>query len=248
MKKAVTFLCGITAAILMTGCSSVMPELTEEETEIISEYAVGVLLKYDRVSSGRLMSQSEYEAAEIKKLERENAKSVEESEKEEETTGEDTAVDTETIDVSQDETVEAVTPSTIEDYYGIQDFTFQYNGYELVQSYPSGEEEEIFFSMDATEGMQLLVVKFIVTNTGSADQTLNMLEHGAKFRISVNGGTGENALSTMLLNDLQAYKDEIPAGSNVELVSIVEIPQSTNVETIEFTMRGDAGNAVINLQ
>ena len=66
MRRVGAFLCGITAAILMTGCGSVMPDLTEEETEIISEYAAGVLLKYDRVHGGRLMSEAEYEAEENK--------------------------------------------------------------------------------------------------------------------------------------------------------------------------------------
>ena len=107
MKKAVTFLCGMTAAVLMAGCGSVMPDLTEEETEIISEYAVGVLLKYDRVSSGRLMSQAEYESAEVKKLEKENTKAAEESETEEEADAPDSTAETETVDVSQEEEVDA---------------------------------------------------------------------------------------------------------------------------------------------
>ena len=135
MKKAVTFLCGMTAAVLMTGCGSVMPDLTEEETEIISEYAVGVLLKYDRVSSGRLMSQAEYESAEVKKLEKENTKAAEKSETEEEADAPDSTAETETVDVSQEEEVDVAAPSTIEEYYDIQDFTFQYSGYELAQSY-----------------------------------------------------------------------------------------------------------------
>ena len=154
--------------------------------------------------------------------------------------------DTEVIDVSQDG--EAAVPSTIEEFYGIQGITFQYTGYELADSYPSGTEEEVFFAMDATEGMQLLVLKFTASNGSQADQTLNMLEHGARFRISVNGGSGENALSTMLLNDLQTYNNVIPAGSDVELVSIVEVPQSITVETIDFTLRGETGSSVINLQ
>ena len=76
MRRVGAFLCGITAAILMTGCGSVMPDLTEEETEIISEYAAGVLLKYDRVHGGRLMSEAEYEMEENKKAEREAAASA----------------------------------------------------------------------------------------------------------------------------------------------------------------------------
>ena len=116
------------------------------------------------------------------------------------------------IDVSQDGEAAAAVPSTIEEYYGIQDITFQYTGYELTESYPSGiEGEDVFFAMDATEGMQLLVLKFTASNASSADQTLDMLGHGARFRISVNGGSGENALSTMLLNDLQTYEGVVPA-------------------------------------
>lgn len=249
MRKVGAFLCGITAAIFMTGCGSVMPDLTEEETEIISEYAVGVLLKYDRVYSGRLMSVAEYEMEENRKAEREAAASVEQPAEEENAVEEDTAADTEVVDVSQDTGAEAAVASTIEEYYGIQNITFQYTGYELTDSYPSGDEgDNVFFAMDATEGMQLLVLKFTATNVGSGDQALDMMEHGARFRVSVNGGSGENTLTTMLLNDLQNYKDVIPAGSNVELVSIVEVPQGATIESIALTLRGAEGSTVINLQ
>lgn len=252
MRKAGTFLCGIMAAVLITGCGSVMPDLTEEETELISEYASGVLLKYDRVHSGRLMSTSEYEEEENKKAEREQ-KLLEEKRAEEENTSEsdaanDTENDTEVVDVSQDEETASL-PATIEEFYGIQNVTFQYAGYELVQSYPAEEEEgTLFFSMDATEGMELLVLKFTASNGSSADQALDMMGYGARFRISVNGGSQENALSTMLLNDLHTYNDVIPAGSSVELVSIIEVPQSTAVESINFILCGDAGNSTIVLQ
>ncbi len=248
MRRVGAFLCGITAAILMTGCGSVMPDLTEEETEIISEYAAGVLLKYDRVHGGRLMSEAEYEMEENKKAEREAAASAAEQQNEEENAAEESvASDTEVVDVSQD--AEVVVPSTIEEYYDIQDITFQYTGYELTDSYPSdSEEDNVFFAMDATEGMQLLVLKFTATNVSSADQTLDMIGYGVRFKVSVNGGSGENVLSTMLLNDMQNYKGVISAGTGTELVSIVEVPQATTVESIDFILRGDAGNSVINLQ
>ena len=238
MRRVGAFLCGITAAILMTGCGSVMPDLTEEETEIISEYAAGVLLKYDRVHGGRLMSEAEYEMEENKKAEREAAASAAEQQNEEENAAEESvASDTEVVDVSQD--AEVVVPSTIEEYYDIQDITFQYTGYELTDSYPSdSEEDNVFFAMDATEGMQLLVLKFTATNVSSADQTLDMIGYGVRFKVSVNGGSGENVLSTMLLNDMQNYKGVISAGTGTELVSIVEVPQATTVESIFFIFRG----------
>ena len=75
-----------------------------------------------------------------------------------------------------------------------------------------------------------------------------MLERGARFRVSVNGESSKGALATMLLNDMQTYNDMVPAGSMVELVSIVEVPQSMSVNTIEFVLRGGEENAVMNLQ
>ena len=206
------------------------------------------MLKYDRVHGGRLMSEAEYEMEENKKAEREAAASAAEQQNEEENAAEESvASDTEVVDVSQD--AEVVVPSTIEEYYDIQDITFQYTGYELTDSYPSdSEEDNVFFAMDATEGMQLLVLKFTATNVSSADQTLDMIGYGVRFKVSVNGGSGENVLSTMLLNDMQNYKGVISAGTGTELVSIVEVPQATTVESIDFILRGDAGNSVINLQ
>ena len=122
-------------------------------------------------------------------------------------------------------------------------------GYDLTQSYPSNaSDEDIFFAMDATDGSQLLVLRFMAMNVSSTDQTLNMLSYGAKFRVSVNGGTGQSVLTTMLLDDMQTYNDVLPAGAGVELVSIVEVPQGNSIETIDFIMRGNGENAVMKLQ
>lgn len=242
MRKAGTFLCGILAAALLSGCGAVMPNLTQEETDLITEYAVNVLLKYDKRHKSRLVDTSAYDT-----VAEEVAEEIPEEIPEEEPQQENPANDTEVIDVSQD--VETVLPTTIEEYYGIEDITFQYLGYDLMQSYPSGgNEEAMFFSMDATEGSQLLVIRFMASNVSSADKALNMIDYGARFRVSVNGGTAKSVLTTMLLDDLQSYNDVIPAGYSVELVSIVEVPQSESVGTIEFILRGRDENVPIILQ
>ena len=243
MRKTIIFLCGVLTAAFLSGCGAVMPDLTQEETDLISEYAVGILLKYDRYHSGRLIDTTAYEDTEEVS---EEELSAEESEQEQ---GQETSTDnTEVIDISQDEK-SAGLPATIEDYYGIRDITFQYLGYELTQSYPSNaDDENLFFAMDATEGEQLLVLRFQASNATSYDQVLNMMSFGARFRVSVNGESSQSVLTTMLLNDMQSYNDVVPAGSGVELVCIVEIPQSTSVGTIDFILRGNDENATITLQ
>lgn len=237
-------LCGITASLLMTGCGA-MPDLTQEETELISEYAVGVLLKYDKSHGSRLVDTSAYDNAEeepaLEELPAEPIPDEEETEALPDTT--------EIMDVSQDEEGAEPQVSSVEEYYGIPNVAIQYIGYELAASYPSlSEEEDLFFSMDATPGTQLLVLKFSALNTGNEDQPMNMLQYGARFRVSVNGEASKGALATMLLNDMQTYDDVIPVGSSVELVSIVEVPQGISIDSIDFILRGKEEKATLRLQ
>lgn len=243
MKRASMILGSMAAALLMTGCGA-MPNLTQDETELISEYAVGVLLKYDTAHGRRLVDTSGYMPAEE---EPEPEETVEEpiEEKEAETETEEPVV----VDVSQEEEQTQPEITSVEQYYGIPNIMITYQGCEVTDSYPpAGEEETLFFSMDATPGNQLLVLKFSAQNLSGEDQTLNMLGYGATFRVSVNGEPSRGALATMLVNDMQTYDSVIPASSSVDLVSIVEVPQGTNPGTIDFILRGGDTDGTLHLQ
>ena len=242
MKKASVLLCSMAAALLMTGCATV-PDLTQNETELISEYAVGVLLKYDKRHRSRLVDISEYESAEETE---EPEPSVEEAVEEPEPAPEETA---EVVDVSQDEEETQPAVSSVESYYDIPNIMISYTGWEMADSYPPQAEGEIpYVSMDASEGMQLLILKFNAQNLTGEDQALNMMDYRATFRVSVNGEASKGALATMLVNDMQTYDSVIPAGSSVDMVSIVEVPQGTNPNTIDFILRGGEQDGTIRLQ
>ncbi len=246
MRKAAIFLCGILTAALVSGCGAKMPDMTQDEIDLISEYAVGVLLKYDKYHSSRLIDTSAYDVTDASETEDDAAE--EQTTEEQEQTDAEAADDTETVDVSQDAEEQAA-PSTIEEYYGIDGFTFRYSGYELQQSYPPAPENgDVYFSMDATQGQQLLVVRFMADNVSGGDRELDMMGYGADFRISVNGEKPQNSLFTMLLNDIETYSGMVPAGGSVELVSIIEVPESTTVDSLQLTMRGGEENAVMTLQ
>lgn len=242
MKKVNVLLCSVAAALLMTGCATV-PDLTQNETELISEYAVGVLLKYDKRHGSRLVDTAGYEIAEEPE-EPEPEMPVEEIVEEPEP--EETA---EVVDVSQDEEETQPAVSSVEEYYGIPNLMISYTGWEMADSYPPQSEGETpYFSMDASDGMQLLVLKFSAQNLSGEDQPLNMMEYRATFRVSVNGEASRGALATMLVNDMQTYDNVIPAGSAVDMVSIVEVPQGTNPNTIDFILRGGEQDGTIRLQ
>lgn len=244
MKKLSVFLGIMTAALLMTGCG-VMPNLTQDETELISEYAVGVLLKYDKAHGRRLVDTSGYELpTEEPEVEEPAKEPIQEEEPEPEI-----EEPVEVVDVSQDVEETQPTASSVEQYYGIPNIMITYQGCEIADSYPpAGEGETLFFSMDATQGKQLLVLKFNAQNLTGEDQMMNMLGYGATFRVSVNGEPSKGALATMLVNDMQTYNSVIPASSSVDLVSIVEVPQGTNPVTIDFILRGGETDGTLHLQ
>lgn len=243
MKKANVLLCSMAAALLMTGCATV-PDLTQTETELISEYAVGVLLKYDKGHGRKLVDTAGYET-EDEAEEPELEPPVEEVQEESEPEPEEAA---EVVDVSQDEEETQPAVSSVEAYYGIPNIMISYTGWEMADSYPPQENETPFFSMDASGGMQLLVLKFNAQNLTGEDQLLNMMDYGATFRVSVNGEASKGALATMLVNDMQTYDSVIPAGSSVDMVSIVEVPQGTSPNTIDFILRGGEQDGTLHLQ
>lgn len=238
MKKISVLLCGLAVALLTAGCGE-MPDLTQEESDLIAEYAAGILLKYDSGQSNRLVDTSGYDEEIEEEFESESEEPEEEPESEDATT---------VVDVSQDEEAEPAV-SSVEEYYGVPNVMIIYTGYEVTDAYPpSSEGDDLVFSMDASAGTQLLVLKFNAQNLSGEDQTLNLLGYGARFRVSVNGESSKGALATMLVNDMQTYNDVIPASSSVELVSIVEIPQGTNVGSIDFILRGGEKDATLSLQ
>lgn len=242
MKKIKILLCGIGIACVLSGCGRTV-ELTEEENEIITEYAVGLLLKYDKYYSNHLVELAEYE---------EEADSAEPEPEEEEIpeespdTEESEIADTPVVDMAEEEQQ----ASTIEEFYGIEGIGFQYTGYELRNEYPEITEDsmELAFAMEATGGMKLLVLRFQAINLNGAETELNMMNYGTRIRVAVNGESPKSALSTMLLNDLQTYKGIIGPEGPVELVAVIEVPDGTNVENLSIILRNDSDSATLNLQ
>ncbi len=170
VKKISILLCSIGIASALTGCADPMPELTQEENDVITEYAVGLLLKYDKYHSSHLVDLTVYE-------EEQDSDKAEEIEEEnnvepEEIQDEPSVDNTEVIDVSGE-----YSASSIEEFYGIEGFSFQYTGYELKNEYPEVAQDsaEAFFAMQATPGTQLLVLKFQAVNNSGMERELNII-------------------------------------------------------------------------
>ena len=87
------------SAVMLTGCVDAMPDMTTEQSDIVAEYAAGLLLKYSPNYNYRLVSDEELAAA----LAQENT-IEEETESEAVTETEETKASSEETAKEQDET------------------------------------------------------------------------------------------------------------------------------------------------
>lgn len=242
MKKLIcvgSVLLGIMAFV--SGCSNEIPELNENDQEAVVEYAADIVKKYDKRHVGRLKEVTQEETA---------------AEKETAAESEQAAPSPEASSLQPDPDVEIIDPFggsgvpaevSLENFLQMDGVTFTYTGYETLQSYPPAGDG-VYFSMNATPGTTLLVLKFTANNQAGEDRELDMLGTGVRFRVTVNEET-KNALSTMLLNDLATYKGTLEAGGSTELVVVREIPeeQAASIDGLSVIAKSEDTTATISL-
>lgn len=227
MKKKSLFSAALVCSLglLLTGCNQGQGlTLTEQDQQLVTEYAVSVLMKYNAGSNMRVLSGQELLQAETEEQARQDrearrqqlAEEYQGSQQAEETvSGSGTAAGSD----SESETI-----ANIEDLgslMALDQITITYQNYEITDSY--GEpDEEIMMAMDAAEGKSLLVAHFTVTNHSSETSHLDVLSQDGKFRLKADGKTLQ-AEYTLLLNDLSMYKGDLEAGASIDTVLIFEV-------------------------
>ncbi len=229
------------ASMLFTGCSNEIPAMSQGEQEAVVEYAANIVLKYDKRQAARL---KEVEEVELSGLQ--------------EDAPPDAAATPEASTMEPDPEVEIVDPFgesqdsgpselPLEDFLQVENVTFTYGGYEIADSYPEAGEG-VYFTMNATPGISLLVMKFTAQNTGTETEEVDLLSLGARYKVTVNGET-KNALSTMLLNDLASYKGTLEAGESAELVVVTEIPgeQASAVDSVSLIAKNADTTSAISI-
>ena len=241
-KKGIALMCA--AALLMTGCGTVLPNLTDEEADIIGEYAAIKLLKYDANSRSRLVDLSQVqEKEEPYKPASPNPSVPEESQAEEPPDIPDTPV----IDNRVEGNLGADSMESFLDFP--EGLSIVYEGYKLCQSYP--EEEDQYFMLEASAGKELLVLQFSLQNLSGGTQELNLINRSDSYRLTINGNYAKMALkNTLLPDDLATYKGSLPAGGTKEAALLFEIEpeQMGTVTTLSLLLKNESKTYTIQLQ
>lgn len=232
--------------LILTGCGSSLPDMTQEEEQMIGEYAANLLLKYDANNRSRLVSRKEVEAREEELQQKEETKNLESTQE-----GMEPVEDTPVIEIGQ-ESIGAVTgTASLEEVFEVPEgVEIVYQSNEIVNSYPQEEDMSSYFSLDASEGKELLVLNFLIENPLQSDQYVDLLSSNTVIQVTVNGSERYNVLTTMLINDLSTYMGDVPAGGNVDAVLLAEVDSdiSDEISSLSLSLKNDSKTCTIQLQ
>lgn len=244
MKKTVTVLLILSFALALNGCGLIPSvELTESEQKIIAEYAAGLLLKYDKNYNGALVDLEDDsddgigfvqndEVMIMEPAQEDIIESVDPSQPEfsEDLTAEQPDASTDSVQYSDMSIAQAI---------GLDGFDIMYKSCETHNIYPEEESEDLVFSLQAQNGMELLVLNFAVTNDSEEKRVCDVLDSDVSFRLIINGSERINANKTILLNDLGSYDDEIEGYGMVDTCLVFELAEGTSsaINTLDLVVK-----------
>ncbi len=224
---------GAVVMISLGGCGNAIPDMTEEQQNMVTEYAAQLLLKYDANYRSTILTEEQSREAEeelIRDAELaalvQQQQAMQQAEKEDEKDNEET-----------DSPAEPDAPvyTDIDDFLGLSDSVdIEYAGYLVCDSYPESTEVNDWqgVARATSSNSKLVVFTFTLTNVSGADYTLDMASLGAKFSFKINGEITKTSLTTLLTNDLVMYRNTIPAGEAADAVLLIEMPAA---DTENFT-------------
>ena len=244
MKKVLCLLWVLAMTVLLCGCNSDVPDLTPEQTALISEYATHLLVKHSELSDRNLLDEKDLEAgmiAEAEERERKlKADEIAQSYLNKEVEMIDGAAKEETADTGEE--LEVVPMQAIGDFFGEDQFTIDYSSYELCESYQAEGDDEFFMAMDATVGNQLCVVKFSVQNVSSEDNEFDMIGKNSKYMLRMADGETIPAQATLLLDDLSSYRGTIAANTTQQMVLVFEVDDAVvQMDSSQLVMKNSDG-------
>lgn len=234
VKKSVIVI-GLLASALFCGCGNTIPEMTQTQQNMITEYAVGTVLKYSASYDDKIICKDietvagQEESITESKSDDEEATAVEEIDVHENVTQE--VILNEEKDVPTVSVNDVSNGMSLSEFLSMDNFEIVFDEVEVCEAYSDAGEDEIAFELKAGVGKSLLVLKYSVTNKAGQEQTFDTLSKNIKAKVAVSGNT-KNVLLTMLDNDLLTSDAIMDANETRTFVIVSEIKAETEVENV----------------
>lgn len=238
MKKSIVLALAAAVMVLgLTGCGeNKIPELTDEQTQLLGEFTAFTLMRYDANNRSRLVDYTLL-------MTTPDPEQTPEPVPTQKPGGMDPVDDTPVIGSNgQAGSGSGNIEETLELPEGIR-VTFL--DYALYSSYPEGDA---YFAVPATEGKKLLVLKASISNTSGQDHAVDLLHTATEFRITVNGDFTRRALLTGLERDLSTFEETVLAGESIESVLVIEVDGSVAENISSITVNVKNGQNACTIQ
>lgn len=226
----------VSSMCLLGGCGTQMYELTDEEQDIIVQYAAHALAKYNTYQKdGMTNPPSEGEQQKAQEPE-----STQTTETQQDKTGN---VDSQTTEGGETQPAGQTDKISLAEAIGHgSDLNVSFTGAELMGTYQTDDA----YSVTAPAGKLYLIMKFTVTNPGAEAVAIDSLSYGPEFFIKT-GETEASAELTILQNDFSTYQGSIGAGQTIENVLLFAVPDSTTEGSGELFVKVNGTKKEIQL-
>lgn len=266
MKKILFFCCIVILSLFAFGCTKAI-ELTEEENQLIAEYAAEILLKYDRNIKQKYNDDSASKIEPSDDEDKDESTVTEESGTEKQDTE---STDTEEITSESGENEsdngnanepdtgsdDSVIVSSDEDknfniavFADVDNVSIKYANYMILDYYPSYDSEGVYIEVTPPSGYKLLVLKFNIENLTNEDQYINLYSKNLDYRIIANNKSAKQML-TILMDDLYTYQGDIESSSFQEAVLLFQVSESVanNIDDLKLGVKKGDAEKIIQLQ
>lgn len=248
-KRLGTWVVAISVGLMVTGCGTPFPKMSEEEYQKVVTYAAGILMKYQVGSSDKLTyvdpTYTPPGMEDIRGLPDEDTGSgasssmagsmnaeVQSSSAGGVNAGTESSGDTppsqpgaETSSDGNGEknhTVQADQVELSKSYVQkiAEGIEIKYDGYSVKGSYPDSADQG---AMVAGDGKKILVLSFKLMNPTSGELAVNAVGANLRYKLMVDGEDIGFTNVTMIPNDLSSLVTKIPAGGKMEAVLLQEM-------------------------
>ena len=220
MKKKISLpVMAVSAILLLGGCGTQMYDLSEDEENLVVQYAAHFLAKYN-----------------IEQIDGMTAASSEETQRADYNMAADATGETQTQEMETMPIAEAIGHAS--------GLTVSYKGYRVQNIYQEGD----YFAVTPEDGNKLVVMKFEIKNKGKKKVRLDTEKLGITFYACFDGKNRIKETASLGTRRLSSYGETIRGGKKKTAVLLFQIPKDQADKISGETLYAEIKDTIYSLK